>query len=194
MMTSRAEYRLLLRQDNADLRLTDIGYEIGLIDEERYQKFKEKREAIYQEIARLESVTVGANKEMCEFLTRVGSTPLKTGSTLAELIRRPELNYEAIAEVDPDRKPLPKEVIEQININLKYEGYIKRQEQQVEHFKKLERKAIPADIDYDQVGNLRKEARQKLKAIKPASVGQASRISGVSPADISVLLIYLAQK
>ena len=194
MMTSRAEYRLLLRQDNADLRLTDIGHEIGLIDEERYQKFKEKREAIYQEIARLESVTVGANKEMCEFLTRVGSTPLKTGSTLAELIRRPELNYEAIAEVDPDRKPLPKEVIEQININLKYEGYIKRQEQQVEHFKKLERKAIPADIDYDQVGNLRKEARQKLKAIKPASFGQASRISGVSPADISVLLIYLAQK
>lgn len=194
MMTSRAEYRLLLRQDNADLRLTDIGHEIGLIDEERYQKFKEKREAIYQEIARLESVTVGANKGMCEFLTRAGSTPLKTGSTLAELIRRPELNYEAIAEVDPDRKPLPKDVIEQININLKYEGYIKRQEQQVEHFKKLERKSIPVDIDYDQVGNLRKEARQKLKAIRPASVGQASRISGVSPADISVLLIYLAQK
>lgn len=194
MMTSRAEYRLLLRQDNADLRLTDIGHEIGLIDEERYRKFKEKREAINQEIARLESVTVGANKEMCEFLTRAGSTPLKTGSTLAELIRRPELNYEAIAEVDPDRKPLPKEVIEQININLKYEGYIKRQEQQVEHFKKLERKAIPADIDYEQIGNLRKEARQKLKAMKPASVGQASRISGVSPADISVLLIYLAQK
>ena len=194
MMTSRAEYRLLLRQDNADLRLTDIGHEIGLIDEERYRKFKEKREAINQEIARLESVTVGANKEMCEFLTGAGSTPLKTGSTLAELIRRPELNYEAIAEVDPDRKPLPKEVIEQININLKYEGYIKRQEQQVEHFKKLERKAIPADIDYEQIGNLRKEARQKLKAMKPASVGQASRISGVSPADISVLLIYLAQK
>lgn len=194
MMTSRAEYRLLLRQDNADLRLTDIGHEIGLIDEERYRKFKEKREAINQEIARLESVTVGANKEMCEFLTRAGSTPLKTGSTLAELIRRPELNYEAIAEVDPDRKPLPKEVIEQININLKYEGYIKRQEQQVEHFKKLERKAIPADIDYEQIGNLRKEARQKLKEMKPASVGQASRISGVSPADISVLLIYLAQK
>ena len=194
MMTSRAEYRLLLSQDNADLRLTDIGHEIGLIDEERYRKFKEKREAINQEIARLESVTVGANKEMCEFLTRAGSTPLKTGSTLAELIRRPELNYEAIAEVDPDRKPLPKEVIEQININLKYEGYIKRQEQQVEHFKKLERKAIPADIDYEQIGNLRKEARQKLKAMKPASVGQASRISGVSPADISVLLIYLAQK
>lgn len=191
MMTSRAEYRLLLRQDNADLRLTDIGYEIGLIDEERYAKFNAKRSTIESELQRLESITVGANKEIQQFLERVGSTPLKTAATLADLIRRPELSYELIAPIDKHRQELPADVIEQVNINLKYEGYIKRQQQQVEHFKKLEKKMIPSDIDYDDVHNLRKEARQKLKAIRPASVGQASRISGVSPADISVLLIYL---
>ena len=193
MMTSRAEYRLLLRQDNADLRLTDIGYEIGLIEEERYQKFCQKREAIQKEIERLNSVVLGANRQVQEFLEKSESTPLKTAATLAELIRRPELNYESLKELDPERPDLSPEVVEQININLKYEGYIKRQEQQVEHFKKLEKKQIPQDIDYDNIGNLRKEARQKLKAVRPASVGQASRISGVSPADISVLLIYLGK-
>lgn len=193
MMTSRAEYRLLLRQDNADLRLTDIGYEIGLIEEGRYQKFCQKREAIQKEIERLNSVVLGANRQVQEFLEKSESTPLKTATTLAELIRRPELNYESLSEIDPDRPDLPSDVVEQININLKYEGYIKRQEQQVEHFKKLEKKQIPQDIDYDDIGNLRKEARQKLKVVRPASVGQASRISGVSPADISVLLIYLGK-
>lgn len=193
MMTSRAEYRLLLRQDNADLRLTDIGYEIGLIEEERYQNFCRKRTAIENEIKRLESVVAGANKQMQEFLEQAGSTSLKTAATLAELIRRPELDYEKLAAIDPERQSLPADVVEQININLKYEGYIKRQQQQVEHFKKLEKRLIPAEIDYDDVSNLRKEARQKLKAVRPASVGQASRISGVSPADISVLLIYLGK-
>lgn len=194
MMTSRAEYRLLLRQDNADLRLTDIGYEIGLIDEERYAGFTQKRNAIEEEIKRLESVAVGANKQIQEFLKQAESTPLKTAATLAELIRRPELSYEKIAPIDEGRRPLPPDVVEQININLKYEGYIKRQQQQVEHFKKLEKRQIPTDIDYDDIGNLRKEARQKLKDIRPTSVGQASRISGVSPADISVLLIYLSSR
>lgn len=194
MMTSRAEYRLLLRQDNADLRLTDIGYEIGLIDEERYAGFIQKRDAIQAEIQRLETVVVGANKQIQEFLKQAESTPLKTAATLAELIRRPELSYEKIAPIDKGRKSLPADVVEQININLKYEGYIKRQQQQVEHFKKLEKRQIPMDINYDDIGNLRKEARQKLKNIRPASVGQASRISGVSPADISVLLIYLSSR
>lgn len=194
MMTSRAEYRLLLRQDNADLRLTDIGYEMGLIDEERYAGFIQKRDAIQAEIQRLETVVVGANKQIQEFLKQAESTPLKTAATLAELIRRPELSYEKIAPIDKGRKSLPADVVEQININLKYEGYIKRQQQQVEHFKKLEKRQIPMDINYDDIGNLRKEARQKLKDIRPASVGQASRISGVSPADISVLLIYLSSR
>lgn len=193
MMTSRAEYRLLLRQDNADLRLTDIGYEIGLIEEERYQSFCTKRRAIEQEIERLESTMVGANKGIQKFLEDAGSTSLKTAASLAELIRRPELDYEKIAPIDGERRELPKDVIEQININLKYEGYIKRQMQQVEHFKKLEKKQIPSELNYDDVKNLRKEARQKLKAVRPESVGQASRISGVSPADISVLLIYLGK-
>ena len=193
MMTSRAEYRLLLRQDNADLRLTEIGYEIGLIDEDRYQKFVQKREAIQKELQRLKATVLGANRQVQEFLEQAGSTPLKTAATLAELIRRPELNYEMLAALDPERPEVSPEVVEQININLKYEGYIIRQEQQVAHFKKLEKKQIPQDIDYDQIGNLRKEARQKLKAIRPTSVGQASRISGVSPADISVLLIYLGK-
>lgn len=194
MMTSRAEYRLLLRQDNADLRLTDIGYEIGLIDEDRYAEFAKKRSAIQGELDRLEAAVVGANKQIQEFLAEAGSTPLKTAATLAELIRRPELSYEKIALIDKERNPLPADVVEQININLKYEGYIKRQQQQVEHFKKLEKRQIPAEIDYDDISNLRKEARQKLKDIRPASVGQASRISGVSPADISVLLIYLSSR
>ena len=194
MMTSRAEYRLLLRQDNADLRLTDIGYEIGLIDEDRYKAFCTKRNQINAEIERVSEIMVGANKKVQEFLEAHNSTPLKTAASLAELIRRPELDYEALAELDPDREtvgPLSPEVIEQINIDIKYEGYITRQKQQVEHFKKMEKKIIPADINYDDVSNLRKEARQKLAQVRPASLGQASRISGVSPADVSVLMIYL---
>ncbi|MBR3598651.1 MAG: tRNA uridine-5-carboxymethylaminomethyl(34) synthesis enzyme MnmG [Lachnospiraceae bacterium] len=194
MMTSRAEYRLLLRQDNADLRLTDIGYEIGLIDEDRYKAFCTKRNQINAEIERVSEIMVGANKKVQEFLEAHNSTPLKTAASLAELIRRPELDYEALAELDPDREtvgPLSPEVIEQINIDIKYEGYITRQKQQVEHFKKMEKKLIPADINYDDVSNLRKEAKQKLAQIRPLSLGQASRISGVSPADVSVLMIYL---
>ncbi len=201
MMTSRAEYRLLLRQDNADLRLTEIGYEIGLIDEERYQHFCKKRELIEKEVARLSETMVGANKGVQTFLEENGSTALKTAASLADLIKRPELSYELVAPLDADRKALmelplyqesfSKEVAEQINIELKYDGYIKRQRSQVEHFKKLEKKRIPSDIDYDDVHNLRKEARQKLNEIRPENIGQASRISGVSPADISVLMIYL---
>ena len=194
MMTSRAEYRLLLRQDNADLRLTDIGHEIGLIDDERYAAFCEKRNKINNEIARLNEVMVGGNKKVQEFLEAHDSTPLKTAVSLAELIRRPELDYEKIAVIDEGRSEvgeLSPEIIEQINIDIKYEGYIVRQKQQVEQFKKMEKKLIPDDINYDDVSNLRKEARQKLAAIRPASIGQASRISGVSPADVSVLLIYL---
>lgn len=197
MMTSRAEYRLLLRQDNADLRLTDIGHEIGLIDDERYEAFCTKRNQINAEIERVSEIMVGANKKVQEFLEAHNSTPLKTAASLAELIRRPELDYEALAELDSDRESvgeLSKEVIEQINIDIKYEGYITRQKQQVEHFKKMEKKLIPADINYDDVSNLRKEARQKLNQVRPASLGQASRISGVSPADVSVLMIYLTAK
>ena len=201
MMTSRAEYRLLLRQDNADLRLTDIGYEIGLIDDERYDKFCKKRELINKEVERLSQTMVGANKKVQEFLKENDSTTLKTAASLADLIKRPELSYEAIASLDKEREflmedafyqeNLTKEVIEQINIELKYDGYIKRQRSQVEHFKKLEKKRIPADINYEDIHNLRKEARQKLSDIRPENIGQASRISGVSPADISVLMIYL---
>lgn len=197
MMTSRAEYRLLLRQDNADLRLTDIGHEIGLIDDERYAAFCDKRNKINNEIARLNEVMVGGNKKVQEFLEDHDSTPLKTAVSLAELIRRPELDYEKIAVIDEGRSEvgeLSPEIIEQINIDIKYEGYIVRQKQQVEQFKKMEKKLIPDDINYDDVSNLRKEARQKLAAIRPASIGQASRISGVSPADVSVLLIYLTAK
>ena len=196
MMTSRAEYRLLLRQDNADLRLTDIGYEVGLISEERYQAFCKKRELIEKEVARLSNTMVGANKEIQNFLEEKGSTTLKTAASLADLIKRPELGYAVIAPIDQEREglyeePLSKEVVEQIDIEIKYDGYIKRQRSQVEHFKKLENKRIPADIDYEDVHNLRKEARQKLSEIRPENIGQASRISGVSPADISVLMIYL---
>ena len=197
MMTSRAEYRLLLRQDNADLRLTDIGYEIGLISKERYANFCHKRELIHQEVNRLNQTMIGANKAVQEFLEKNGSTTLKTAVSLADLIKRPELNYELIAPIDTERSDacnevLTKEIIEQINIELKYDGYIKRQQSQVEQFKKMERRRIPEDIRYEDIHNLRKEARQKLSEIRPENVGQASRISGVSPADISVLLIYLS--
>ena len=193
MMTSRAEYRLLLRQDNADLRLTPIGYEVGLISEERYQGLLKKEEQIKEEIERLEHINVGGNKKVQEFLEANGSTPLKTAVTMAELVKRPELNYEVLKELDKDRPELPEDVCEQVEIHLKYQGYIIRQMQQVEQFKKLENRRIPEALDYEDVGSLRKEARQKLMAIRPASVGQASRISGVSPADISVLLVYLEQ-
>ena len=201
MMTSRAEYRLLLRQDNADLRLTDIGHEIGLIDDERYDKFCKKRELIDKEVTRLSETMVGANKRVQAFLEENESTTLKTAASLADLIKRPELSYEIIAPLDEERtslmedafyqENLTKEVIEQIDIELKYDGYIKRQRSQVEHFKKLEKKRIPTDINYEDIHNLRKEARQKLNEIRPENIGQASRISGVSPADISVLMIYL---
>ena len=203
MMTSRAEYRLLLRQDNADLRLTDIGHEIGLISEERYAHFCKKRELINQEVQRLNETMVGANKTIQNFLETHGSTTLKTAASLADLIKRPELSYEQIAPIDEERDsvyekdaaawngPFASEIMEQINIELKYDGYIKRQKSQVEHFVKLEKKKIPQDIDYEDVHNLRKEARQKLNEVRPENIGQASRISGVSPADISVLMIYL---
>ena len=203
MMTSRAEYRLLLRQDNADLRLTDIGHEIGLISEERYAHFCKKRELINQEVQRLNETMVGANKTIQNFLETHGSTTLKTAASLADLIKRPELSYEQIAPIDEERDsvyekdaaawngPFASEIMEQINIELKYDGYIKRQKSQVEHFVKLEKKRIPQDIDYEDVHNLRKEARQKLNEVRPENIGQASRISGVSPADISVLMIYL---
>lgn len=193
MMTSRAEYRLLLRQDNADMRLTGIGHEIGLIDDERYEKLLEKEKLIEEEVERMKKTTVGARAEVQELLARYESTPLQSGTTLAELLKRPELSYEIIKDIDKDRKELPEDVKEQVNIELKYEGYIKRQLRQVEQYKKLENKKIPEDIDYDDVYSLRKEAVQKLKELRPASVGQASRISGVSPADISVLLIYLGK-
>lgn len=191
MMTSRAEYRLLLRQDNADLRLREKGYEVGLISKEQYEALLLKKSQIESEIARLKEIIVGAAKETQDVLTSLGSTPLKTGVSLAELICRPELSYESIASLDPERGEFKQDVIDQINIEIKYEGYIERQKHQVEQFKKIEKKLIPSDIDYDDVLSLRLEARQKLKKFKPVSVGQASRISGVSPADVSVLLVYL---
>ena len=191
MMTSRAEYRLLLRQDNADLRLRQIGYEVGLVSKELYEATVHKKGQIDAEVTRLKNTIVGASKNIQEFLTAHDSAPLKTGVTLAELICRPELNYETIAGIDPERTSLPEDVAEQVEIEIKYEGYIERQLKQVEHYKKMEKKKIPADLDYNEVGSLRLEARQKLIAYKPVSVGQASRISGVSPADISVLLVYL---
>ena len=191
MMTSRAEYRLLLRQDNADLRLTKKGYEAGLVSEERYNYVVNKKRLIDEEIKRLKETKIGANREIQEFLERHNSTTLKTAATLAELIRRPELNYEMVGEIDADRKVMPYDVIEQVNIEIKYEGYISRQMSQVAQFKKLENKKLDADFDYRVVPSLRKEATMKLNLYKPLSIGQASRISGVSPADISVLLIYL---
>lgn len=193
MMTSRAEYRLILRQDNADLRLTHIGHKIGLVSDEVYEKVELKRRLIDQEIERLSNIPVGANSAMQKFLEIHGSEPLKTGNNLAELIRRPELSYEDMAEIDADRPELSNDIIEQININIKYEGYIKRQLHQVEQFKKLEGKKLSPDFDYSVVSGLRKEATQKLNQYKPLSIGQASRISGVSPADISVLLVYMKQ-
>lgn len=194
MMTSRAEYRLILRQDNADLRLSEIGYKIGLISQQRCEHVLEKKHQIEQEIQRLEHTTIGATILVQQLLEKNGSTPLKSGSTLAELVRRPELNYEILAPIDPNRPQLAKDVIEQININMKYEGYIKRQMKQVEQFKKLEGKKLAIDFDYSVVPSLRKEAVQKLNLYQPSSIGQASRISGVSPADISVLLVYLEQQ
>ena len=212
MMTSRAEYRLLLRQDNADQRLTKIGHDVGLISDERYQQLLNKEEIILSEVERLEHTNIGANQEVQEVLAKYGSTPLSNGTTLAELIRRPELSYEALTNIDKNRAlrqkcvdkstnyvdkseknvdKLVQEVIEQIDINIKYDGYIKRQQKQVEQFKKLETKRIPENINYDEIKSLRIEAVQKLKQYRPISIGQASRISGVSPADISVLLVYL---
>ena len=193
MMTSRAEYRLLLRQDNADLRLRKFGYKVGLISDEQYNHVLEKEKQIEAEVTRLKETKVGGNKEVQAFLEAHGSATLRTAASLAELICRPELDYEMLAELDKDREPLSEEVIEQVLINIKYEGYIERQLRQVEQFKKTEKRRIPEDINYDDISSLRLEARQKLKMFKPISVGQASRISGVSPADISVLLIYLEQ-
>ena len=198
MMTSRAEYRLLLRQDNADQRLTRIGYEVGLISEKRYHRLLEKEELIQKEVKRLTHASVGANEKVQNLLKSYESTPLSSGSTVAELIRRPELSYEMLADIDECRPVLPEEleeeVVEQINISIKYDGYISRQKKQVEQFKKLENKKIPQDIDYNLVKSLRLEALQKLKEYRPVSIGQASRISGVSPADISVLLVYLEMR
>ena len=191
MMTSRAEYRLLLRQDNADLRLREKGYRVGLVSEEEYQKVLEKKRLIEEEIRRVENTHVGAGEKVNEFLAAQGSTPLTSGSSLAELIRRPELNYELLAVIDEKRPDLREDVREQVNINIKYDGYIRRQMKQVEQFKKLEKKMIPGNINYDAIKSLRIEAVQKLKLYQPANIGQASRISGVSPADISVLLVYL---
>ena len=191
MMTSRAEYRLLLRQDNADLRLRKYGYEVGLISQEQYDEVLLKQQQITSEIERLKKTMIGGSKEHQAFLEKYGSAPLRTAASLAELICRPELSYEILAEIDTDRKSLPKAVQEQVEIEIKYEGYIERQLRQVEAFKKMEKKLIPLDLNYDDVGSLRLEARQKLKEFRPTSVGQASRISGVSPADVSVLLVYL---
>ena len=193
MMTSRAEYRLLLRQDNADLRLRKKGYQVGLIDEETYQALLRKEEMIQNEIDRTEHATIGGTPEVQKLLEEKGSTLLKSGTTIAELIKRPELGYDDLAPIDHERPELPWDVKQQVEINLKYEGYIKRQLKQVEQFKKLEMKKIPEDLDYEKVGSLRIEARQKLEEYRPISIGQASRISGVSPADISVLLVYLEQ-
>ena len=193
MMTSRAEYRLLLRQDNADLRLTKIGYEAGLISQERYDRLLVKEQQIEDEMKRLEDINVGASKNVQTLLEKLGSTTLKSSAKMTELIRRPELTYMDLAPIDPDRPEYDLDVQEQVNINIKYEGYIKRQLSQVKQFKKMEKKRIPEDIDYEDVGSLRIEAKQKLSKIRPSSIGQASRISGVSPADISVLLIYLEQ-
>lgn len=194
MMTSRAEYRLLLRQDNADLRLTSVGYQVGLVSKDMYDRVEKKRKMIEQEVKRLSEVTIGANGKTQEFLEKYHSSELKTGVTLAELIRRPELDYDKVAELDDEREELPYDVIEQVNIQIKYEGYITRQLKQVEQYKKLEGKKLKPDFDYSEVKGMRKEAIQKMNLYKPLSVGQASRISGVSPADISVLLVYLEQQ
>ena len=194
MMTSRAEYRLLLRQDNADLRLTEIGHEIGLISEERYKKFLEKKTNIYSEIERLRTTNIKPTKEVNEILRKLGTSEITNGVKIAELLKRTEITYENIKELDKNRPALDKQVTEEAEIMIKYEGYIKLEEKQVESFKKLEKKLLPENIDYNEIKGLRLEARQKLNKYKPYSIGQASRISGVSPADISVLLIYLQTK
>ena len=194
MMTSRAEYRLLLRQDNADLRLTEKGYQVGLISEERYQALKTKERQIAEEIERVDHENIGGTEVVQKFLEAHESTLLKSGTTIGELVRRPELDYEMLEEIDKNRPQYSAGVREQVNINIKYQGYIRRQMKQVEQFKKMENKRIPKDINYDEVGSLRIEAVQKLKKFQPLSIGQASRISGVSPADISVLLVYLESR
>ena len=194
MMTSRSEYRLLLRQDNADLRLTEKGYKVGLISEERYHRTLKKKQEIEEEIRRVWNTKAGANAAVQQFLENHNSTPLKTAVCLGELIRRPELDYEMLAPIDTGRPELPEDVREQVNIEIKYEGYIRRQRTQVQAFKKMEKRKIPENFDYDEVPSLRIEARQKLKKIRPASLGQASRIAGVSPADISVLLVYMESR
>ena len=190
-MTSRAEYRLLLRQDNADLRLSKIGYQVGLLSKERYDHVVEKERQIEEEVARIKEINVGARKEVQALLESYGSIPLSNGIKLVDLIRRPELDYDKLAPIDPERPELSDEVREEVNIYIKYEGYLTRQAKQVEQFKKLESKVIPQNINYEDVSSLRIEARQKLTKLRPANIGQASRISGVSPADISVLLVYL---
>ncbi len=194
MMTSRAEFRLLLRQDNADQRLTPIGHEIGLISEERYTALLEKERLIRGEIERVQAVTMGPEKNLLALLEKYGTSPVKTGVRLSDLMKRPELDYEKLAEIDPERPDLPAAVREQVNIQIKYEGYISQQKKQVEQFKKLENRLLPEDMDYESIQGLRIEARQKLTAVRPRSLGQASRITGVSPADISVLLIALEQR
>lgn len=194
MMTSRAEYRLLLRQDNADLRLTEIGYEIGLVSEERWQKVREKKKLIEAEVQRIKEIPIGANKKTQEILERYNSSPLNSGTTLGELIRRPELDYEKLLDLDVEHSDLPQDVIEQINIEIKYEGYIARQQKQVENFRRVEQRKLDENIDYKSISGLRLEAGQKLDKFKPHSIGQASRISGVTPADISVLLVYLSKE
>jgi len=191
MMTSRAEYRLHLRQDNADSRLTPKGYELGLINENRYQSFLEKQRIIDQEIQRLKQKNIPPSDAVNSFLDKHGSTQIKSGVKLSELLKRPELTYEALKEIDNERQGLPDAVTEQVSISIKYEGYIAKQMQQIEQFKKMEKKLIPEDIDYNDISGLRIEAKQKLSAQRPVSLGQASRISGVSPADISVLVVYL---
>jgi len=194
VLTSRAEYRLILRQDNADLRLTDLGYKVGLISDERYKKFIEKKKMIEDEIKRLQSTKITPTAQVNEMLVKLDTAPLNTPSNLAELLKRPELDYEKIKVLDEERKPLPKEVVEQVEISIAYEGYIKRQNEQVEQFKRIENKKIPEDIDYDDVYGMSFEGREKLKKVKPISIGQASRISGVHPSDITVLMIYLETK
>ena len=194
MMTSRAEYRLLLRQDNADLRLRKIGYEVGLITREQYEYVCEKKKQIEKEIERLKKTVVGASGDVQEFMVSMGSSPLRTGTSLAEIICRPEFTYESVAAIDKERPYLSEAVIEQVNISIKYEGYIERQIRQVEQFKKMEKRLIPEDIQYEDISGIRIEARQKLVKHRPVSIGQASRISGVSPADISVLMVYIEQK
>jgi tRNA uridine 5-carboxymethylaminomethyl modification enzyme len=191
MMTSRAEYRLLLRQDNAELRLLEKGYRCGLISEDRYQRFLKKKQQIQDEIERVKRLRIGAGAATQQCLAQLGSTPLSTSATMEELSKRPELDYRARSVLDPDRPSLPYDVQEEINIEIKYEGYITRQEKQVRQFRKMEEKKIPEDIDYDQVPSLRNEARQKLMKVRPASIGQASRVMGVNPADVSVLMVYL---